>query len=154
MKDEMPLLSVFMITYNHEKYIAEAIESALMQKTSFKYEIVIGEDCSTDQTRETVLEYATRYADKVKPIYQERNVGANKNAASVREACKGKYIALLEGDDYGIDPLKLQKQVDFLEAHPDFSICFHRAKKVDTEGRDLGTFWPRKSWNKRVTLTD
>ena len=124
----MPLLSVFMITYNHEKHIAEAIESALMQKTSFKYEIVIGEDCSTDQTREIVLEYATRYADKVKPIYQERNVGANKNAASVREACKGKYIALLEGDDYWIDPLKLQKQVDFLEAHPDFSICSHKSK--------------------------
>ncbi len=151
MDNETPLVSVFMITYNHEKYIAKAIESVLMQKTDFGYEIVIGEDFSTDRTREIVSEYSKRFAALIKPIFQKRNVGAKKNSDSVRAACTGKYVALLEGDDYWTDPFKLQKQVDFLEAHPDFSICFHRAKKVDTEGRELGTFWPKESWNKPVT---
>ncbi|HRV03022.1 MAG TPA: glycosyltransferase [Mesotoga sp.] len=137
MNSDKPLVSVFMITYNHEKYIAQAIESALMQKTDFNYEIVIGEDCSTDRTREIVVDYANRYPEIIKPILHENNVGAKANSESVRKACIGKYVAILEGDDYWIDPLKLQKQVDFLESHPHFSVCFTRAVDVDEEGNCL-----------------
>jgi len=151
MNSEKPLVSVFMITYNHEKYIAQAIESALMQKTNFNYEIVIGEDCSTDRTREIVVDYANRYPEIIKPILHETNVGAKANSESVRKACTGKYVAILEGDDYWIDPLKLQKQVDFMESHPDFSMCFHRAIVVDELGKDLGYYWPKKSWAKQIT---
>jgi len=154
MNSEKPLVSVFMITYNHEKYIAQAIEGVLMQKTSFPFELIIGEDCSTDQTREIVVDYANRYPAIIKPILHETNVGAKANSKSVREACRGKYVALCEGDDYWIDPLKLQKQVDFMESHPDFSMCFHRAKKVDVQGKELGTCWPKKSWSKPVTYTE
>ena len=137
MSSEKPLVSVFMITYNHEKYIAQAIESALMQKTDFNYEIVIGEDCSTDRPREIVVDYANRYPEIIKPILHENNVGAKANSESVRKACIGKYVAILEGDDYWIDPLKLQKQVDFMESHPDFSMCCHAVLRVNVEGRDL-----------------
>lgn len=133
MNSDKPLVSVFMITYNHEKYIAQAIESALMQKTDFNYEIVIGEDCSTDRTREIVVDYANRYPEIIKPILHENNVGAKANSESVRKACIGKYVAILEGDDYWIDPLKLQKQVDFMESHPDFSMCCHAVEVLSCE---------------------
>ena len=117
---------MFMITYNHGPYIRQSIESILMQKTNFAYEIVIGEDCSTDNTRSIIKELEQRYPDIIKPIYHEKNVGAMRNAY---EFCypnlKGKYIACFEGDDYWTDPLKLQKQVDFLEANPDVLLCSH-----------------------------
>jgi glycosyltransferase involved in cell wall biosynthesis len=121
-----PTVSVCMITYNHEKYIAQAIDSVLMQKTNFDYEIVIGEDCSTDKTREIVLEYKAKYPDKIKLLLQEKNVGMMQNFIDTLKTCTGKYIALLEGDDYWTDPYKLQKQVDILEAHPEYVLTFHQ----------------------------
>ena len=117
-----PLVSVHMITYNHEKYIAQAIESALMQKTNFDYEIVIGEDCSTDKTRKIVDTYAKKYPDKIKLILNEKNIGMIPNFIKTLNMCRGKYIAMLEGDDYWTDPYKLQKQVDFLETNPDYGL--------------------------------
>ena len=125
------LVSVCMITYNHEKYIAQAIDSVIMQKTNFDYEIVIGEDCSTDRTREIVLEYKTKHPDKIKLLLQEKNVGMMQNFIDTLKACSGKYIALLEGDDYWTDPNKLQEQVDFLEANPEYSMCFTARHIVD-----------------------
>jgi len=116
------ILSVHMITYNHENYIAQAIDSILMQKTTFPFEIVIGEDCSTDKTREIVFEYAKKYSDIIKVITSYKNVGAINNFIRTLKACKGKYIAFCEGDDYWIDPYKLQKQVDFLEANPEYGL--------------------------------
>lgn len=116
------ILSVCMITYNHEKYIAQAIESALMQKTNFDYEIVIGEDCSTDRTREIVFEYAKKNPDKIIVITSEKNVGANENFIRTLNSCRGKYIAILEGDDYWTDPYKLQKQANFLESNQDYGL--------------------------------
>ena len=151
MSTETPLVSVRMSTYNHEKFIAQAIEGVLMQKTEFPFELIIGEDCSTDRTREIVVDYANRYPEIIKPILHEKNVGSKLNGRACKAACRGKYIAICEGDDYWIDPLKLQKQVDFMESHPDFSMCFHRAKIVDVQGKELGTCWPKKSWNKSVT---
>lgn len=123
-----PLVSVLMITYNHEKFIAQAIESVLMQHVNFKYEIVIGEDCSTDRTKNIVVDYQKKYSNRIKLLLQETNVGMHKNFIDTYYSCQGKYIALLEGDDYWTDPHKLQKQVDFLEANPEYVICFHPIK--------------------------
>lgn len=114
-----PLVSVHMITYNHAPYIAQAIEGVLMQKTSFPFELVIGEDCSTDGTRQIVFEYAKRYPDIIRVITSDKNVGMKKNSNRVSEACRGKYIAWCEGDDYWHRDDKLQMQVDYLEAHPE-----------------------------------
>ncbi len=121
----LPLVSVRTVTYNHDKYIAQCLEGILMQRTSFPFEMVVGEDCSTDRTREIVLAYEKKYPDKIRVITSETNVGPNQNALRVQQACRGKYQAYCEGDDYWIDPLKLQKQVDFMETHPDVPMCFH-----------------------------
>ena len=127
------LVSIVSITYNHEKYIAQAIDSFLMQETNFDFEIIIGEDCSTDNTLEIIKEYKAKHPDKIELITSENNVGMMPNFIRTLEACKGKYIALCEGDDYWTDPLKLQKQVDFLEANDDYSICFHSVKVLSND---------------------
>ncbi len=127
MENKTPLLSVCLITYNHEKFIEQAIESVLMQKVSFLWEFIIADDCSTDNTRNIVKAYAEKYPDKIKLILQEKNVGAAKNWLDLITAPKGKYVAYFEGDDYWTDENKLQKQVDFLEANAGFVICFHNA---------------------------
>ncbi|WP_298741187.1 glycosyltransferase [uncultured Chitinophaga sp.] len=130
---EAPLVSITCITYNHEKYIAQAIEGFLMQETSFPYEIIIGEDCSTDNTRKVIGEYVKQYPGLITLITSDENVGARKNGIRVRNAARGKYIAICEGDDYWTDPHKLQKQVDFLEAHPDYVLCYHYVNRVDKD---------------------
>lgn len=130
MSNSQPMLSVLCITYNHEKYINQTIDSFLMQETTFDFEIVIGEDCSTDRTREICLEYKAKYPDKINLLLPEKNQGLMGNFIATLEACKGKYIAVCGGDDYWTDPLKLQKQVDFLEANPDYSMCFHNTLVV------------------------
>ena len=117
------MVSVEMITYNHEKFIAQAIEGVLMQQTNFPFELIIGEDCSTDNTRQICIEYQAKYPEIIKLILQEKNIGADNNSLSIMNISKGKYVAYCEGDDYWIDPFKLQKQVDFLENNPDYSIC-------------------------------
>lgn len=137
---DTPLVSVFMVTYNHERYIRQAIESALMQKTDFPFEIVIGEDCSTDNTRTIVLDYEQRYPGKIRVVRSDHNVGAVANATRTLAVCRGKYVAFLEGDDYWTDAGKLQKQVGFLETHPDFSICFHGSLEVDSNGNEIKKF--------------
>lgn len=115
-----PLVSVGMLVYNHEPYIATAIESILMQEVNFPYEIVIAEDCSTDNTRAVIERYQAMYPEIIKPIFQEKNLGMRLNSDSLRHNCIGKYRATLEGDDYWITTDKLQKQVDFLENNPDY----------------------------------
>jgi glycosyltransferase involved in cell wall biosynthesis len=125
-------VSVLIITYNQERFIAQAIESALMQEAGFDYELVIGEDCSTDRTRQIVVDYTTRYPEKIRPLLHERNLGSGgkRNFVRAMGACRGKYAALLEGDDYWTDPRKLQKQVDFLDRHPDCAIHFHNVEVI------------------------
>lgn len=132
-KVNTPIVSVFMMAYNHEKYIAEAIEGVLMQKTNFDFDIVIGEDCSTDNSRQVILDYQQKYPGKFKLLLHKKNIGAVANQMAVFSVCKGKYIAMCEGDDYWTDTFKLQKQVDFLEANPDYSCCFHRYNILDDE---------------------
>jgi glycosyltransferase involved in cell wall biosynthesis len=123
----LPLVSVRVITYNHERYIAQCLEGILMQRTNFPFEVIVGEDCSTDHTREIVLAYGKKYPETIRVIISENNVGGFQNVLRVQQACRGKYHAHCEGDDYWIDPLKLQKQVDFMEAHPECPMCFHDA---------------------------
>ena len=135
-------VSVAMITYNHERFIAQAIESALMQETSFDYEVVIGEDCSTDRTREIVAGFHKRFPGKIRLLLPENNIGAHKNLAQVLDACTGQYIALLEGDDYWTSPHKLQKQVDFLDAHPECPMCFHPVRWFYEDGQARGNGRP------------
>jgi glycosyltransferase involved in cell wall biosynthesis len=120
-----PKVSICMITYNHEKFIEQAIDSVLMQKTNFDYELVIGEDCSSDRTREIVIDYQKKFPDKIRLLLPRYNLGMITNFIQTLKACQGQYIALLEGDDYWTDPLKLKKQVDFLDASSEFVICFH-----------------------------
>lgn len=122
-----PLVSVKMLTYNHAPYIAQAIEGVLMQKTDFPFELVIGEDCSTDGTREIVFDYARRYPEIIHLVTSEKNVGAAQNSARVNAALRGKYIAWCEGDDYWTSPEKLQKQIAFLENHPDHGMVHSSA---------------------------
>jgi len=117
-------ISVVLITYNHEKYISQAIESILMQDTTFDFKIIIGDDFSTDRTREIVLMYQQKYIEKIEVIFSPTHQGPMANVVNTFTASNGKYIAVLEGDDYWIDSKKLSKQVEFLENHPEFSMCF------------------------------
>ncbi len=123
--DKAPLVSVCTITYKHEQYIAEAIESVLMQKTDFPIEMVIGEDAGPDGTRSICESYQEQYPGIVRLLPLEKNEGFQKNLIRTLFACKGKYIALLDGDDYWTDPAKLQKQVDFLEKNEAYNMVFH-----------------------------
>ena len=116
------LLHVWMLTYNHEPYIAQAIESYLMQKTTFRTHLFIGEDCSTDRTAEIVREYAEKYPDKITAMINQKNIGIVRNNVNVISHCTAPYVALLEGDDYWTDPYKLQKQVDYLESNPEYGV--------------------------------
>ena len=122
------MLSVLVITYNHEYYIRAALDSVIQQQVNFPIEIVVGEDCSTDGTRAILFEYESRYPTVIRLLFREHNLGISHNWENTMQECKGKYIALLEGDDYWTAPHKLQKQVDFLESHPDYSMCFHNAR--------------------------
>ncbi len=134
MSSELPLVSVCTITYNHERYIAQAIEGVINQKCNFRFEMVIGEDGSKDKTRAIIEEYAAKYPDIIVPLFAEKNQGAKANATNSLMNCRGKYIAFLEGDDYWTDPTKLQRQFDFLEANPDYIMCFTRVAVIDENG--------------------
>lgn len=130
-----PLVSVCMIAFNHEAYISQAIESVLMQKARFPIELVIGEDCSTDKTRDICLSYDSTSAVAIRVLPRTANLGMMANFADTLEKCTGKYIALCEGDDYWTDSQKLQKQFDFMEANKDIYLCYHNAQ-ILTEGED------------------
>ena len=123
-----------MITYNHEGFIEKALKGIVSQKTNFNFEIVIGEDRSTDSTREICKKYAENYSN-INLLREEKiNLGVNQNANRTFRSCNGKYIAICEGDDYWIDPFKLQKQVDFLEKNHEYVLVHHNAKTINEEG--------------------
>lgn len=125
--NQTPLVSICCITYNHVNYLRDAIEGFLMQETSFPFEIIIHDDASTDGTSEIIQEYSNKYPELFVTILQKENQwskgGGSIYVRFVYPRAKGKYIALCEGDDYWTDPLKLQKQVDFLEANEEYIVC-------------------------------
>jgi glycosyltransferase involved in cell wall biosynthesis len=129
-------LSVMMITYNHEKFISQALNSILTQRVNFDYEIVVGEDHSTDGTREILMDFHQSYPQRIVPLIRDKNMGAIQNMGATLRACRGTYIALLEGDDYWTDRYKLQKQVDFLDSNPAFAMCCHRVQLLDPGGQE------------------
>ncbi len=138
-------LSVVLITYNQERFIAQAIESVATQRTNFEYEVLVGDDCSTDRTREIITGFQDRYPDRIVPIFREHNLGANRNLEAALERCRGEHVALLEGDDYWVSADKLQRQVDFLDSHPDYAISCHRVQMVDEMGTGRAGLFPPRS---------
>lgn len=138
---QQPLLSICCITYNHLNFIEQAIESFLMQKTTFSFEIIINDDCSTDGTTEILKKYEKKYPELIFPIYHAENEFSKGirgiTARNTFPRARGKYIALCEGDDYWTDPLKLQKQVDFLEKNENINLCFHQVNFVDVNSQHL-----------------
>ncbi len=137
-----PKVSVCVPTYNHEKYIRQTLDGALMQKTDFEFEIVIGDDASTDNNQLIIQEYVDKYPNIFQAFLHKENqgpkepkeFGGRNNVLGLLKASKGDYVALCEGDDYWTDPLKLQKQVDFMEANLDYSICHHNMKVIYEDG--------------------
>jgi glycosyltransferase involved in cell wall biosynthesis len=146
MEDKEPLVSICCITYNHENYIRDAIEGFLIQNTSFPFEIIIHDDASTDNTANIIEEYANKYPDLFVTILQSENQwskgGGSIYARFVYPRARGKYIALCEGDDYWTDPLKLQKQVDFLEENPDYGIVHTNFSTSDGKRISIN-YYPR-----------
>ena len=126
------LVAIHCLAYNHEPYIRECLDGFIMQKTNFKFVAIVHEDASTDRTATIIKEYAEKYPDIIKPIYETENQYSKKDGTIQRimsdaiEATGAKYVAMCEGDDYWIDPYKLQKQVDFMEANPEYVLCSHR----------------------------
>lgn len=132
--EHAPTVSICMITYNQEAYIAKAIDGAVEQDVPFNYELVIGEDHSTDRTREICIEYERKHRGVVRVLESEANLGITQNFARTLSACRGKYIALCEGDDFWTDRSKLNKQVKFLEEHPEYAMVSGRVEIVNEEG--------------------
>lgn len=141
-----PKVSVSLITYNHARFIAEAIDSVLAQVTTFPFELIIGEDESSDGTREIVQQYAEKYPDRIRLnlhsrstniSYGGRPTSRHNFVTNVRSAT-GQYVALMDGDDFWSAPEKLQRQVEFLDSHPECSVCFHRVTIVDEKGKEIG----------------
>ncbi|MGB7395451.1 MAG: glycosyltransferase [Pricia sp.] len=143
----VPVVSVSIITYNHEKFIAKAIESVLNQKTDFDYEIIIGDDCSTDGTRKIIEEYRRRHPDKIQLILHPRRYkgipGRLNNITNIY-ACRGKYTAMLDGDDYWVNDNKLQIQVDFLERNNEYVAIANDALKVNIKNEFIGKYYSGK----------
>ncbi|MBE0679895.1 MAG: GNAT family N-acetyltransferase, partial [Bacteroidales bacterium] len=151
----VPKVSVFMMAYNHERFIKKSIESILFQKTDFDYDIVIGEDCSSDNTRAVIRSIADQYPGSFVLLLHENNVGPHANQRAVFEACRGEYIAMCEGDDYWTDPMKLMRQVRYLDGHPDTGmICTNYSKYYDQEERFRKDCFNLRAYSDQVKFSD
>lgn len=143
-EDENVCVSVLVLVYNHALFLRQAMDSVLMQKTQYSYKIVVGEDCSTDNSRDILMEYYQKYPDKIELVLYKENVGAERNWVEVAKVCRGKYIAYLEGDDYWTDSSKLEKQVSFLEENKQYIGTAHNVRCVDKVGellhKDFGAY--------------
>jgi glycosyltransferase involved in cell wall biosynthesis len=134
------LVDIALVTYNQAKYIAQSIESVLLQKTDFNYRLIIGEDCSSDETSEICIQYQKRFPEKILVITSNANCGLLLNYKKVFDACTAKYIAILEGDDYWTDPFKLQKQVDILEHNEEIGLVHTDYDRLDDDGNLILSF--------------
>ncbi|WP_432409976.1 glycosyltransferase family 2 protein [Rasiella sp. SM2506] len=159
---QKPIVSVVVTTYNHQEYIVECLESILMQKTTFPFEIILGDDESLDDTREICKQYASRYPDTIRLFLRNRkdvihingNPTGRYNFIENLKACESEYIALCEGDDYWTDPLKLQKQVDFMEKNLDYGICFHKVAIYDESLKVLSHNVPTRNVPTETSIID
>jgi glycosyltransferase involved in cell wall biosynthesis len=140
-QDAAVAVSVLVVTYNHERFVRQALESALSQRLPQPFEILISEDCSTDGTREIVQGYAESHPHLVRLLLSERNLHSNEVVARGFRAARGQYIAYLDGDDYWTNDDKLRAQVAFLDAQPDLTICFHNVQVVDEHSQNMGRLW-------------
>ena len=141
-----PLVSIYVPTFNHENYITQALDSILMQQTEYSYEVLIGEDCSTDNTRQVVKDWQAAHPDeRFVFFYRQNNMHKAEisNALDLKLRCKGKYLICLEGDDFWTDPMKLQKQVSFLETHPDYYAVAHNCTVVGEDSQPNGETYPQ-----------
>lgn len=152
-----PKVSVCCVTYNHVHFIEEALEGFVTQKTNFPFEVIIGDDCSTDGTTEVIRAYAQKYPEIIKPIFHNNNVGSYQNVLDVASACTGEYVAMCDGDDYWIDENKLQKQVDFMDTHKDCSLCFHPVIIKYDDGSQKDVTFPKarhRFYKKTLNIND
>lgn len=146
-----PVVSAIIIAYNHERYIGCALDSVLMQETSFPYEIIISEDCSTDSTLDVIKDYMARYPDRIRLIRSEVNLHNNDVATRALRMARGRYVTVLDGDDYWVSANKLQAQFDFMEAHPDSAITYHDVARVTEAGEVIRVM---KGMDRRATIDD
>lgn len=157
MKDQEIFVSIKCAVYNHEQYIRQCLDGIVMQKTNFCFEAIVHDDASTDSSAAIIREYAEKYPHIIKPIYETENQYSKRDGSLTRimnAACKGKYIAVCEGDDYWIDPLKLQKQVDFMEAHPNYSLCGSNGLIIWEDGVKRPKYFNNCFKSKDVTLEE
>jgi glycosyltransferase involved in cell wall biosynthesis len=147
-------VSALVVTYNHARFIAQALDSVLMQEAPFPWEILVSEDASTDGTREIVVEYQRRHPGRIRLLLSERNLRSNRVVARGFEAARGEYVALLDGDDYWTARDKLAKQAVFLDAHPECAMCFHNATVVHEDGSRPPWNWTPPQQKPLATLED
>lgn len=149
-RDNEIMVSVYCLAYNHEKYIRKALDGFVMQKTNFPFEVIVHDDASTDNTAAIIQEYADKYPDIIKPIFQTENQyskGVKIAKTFIYPKMKGKYVAMCEGDDYWTDENKLQLQFDAMEAHPECSFCSHYVKKISVATGEVTGYYPEKDKN-------
>ena len=145
-QDAPVMVSVTVVAYNQEQYIGQTLASIVAQQTDFRFEVIVGEDCSTDGTRAVVEAYAARYPDIVRPVYQTTNQGGTQNGLACLRLARGKYLACCDGDDYWCDEHRLQYEVDYLEQHPEYIAVNSRCRVVDDAGQEI----PPERIGKRV----
>ena len=153
----IPKVSVFCVTYNHSGFLKQTLEGFVTQKTNFPFEVIIGDDCSTDGAKKIIEEYASKYPNIIKPIYHDYNTGSYQNVLDVARACTGEYVAMCDGDDYWIDENKLQKQVDFMDTHKNCNLCFHPVIIKYDDGSQRDVTFPKarhRFYKKTLNIND
>lgn len=148
----LPKVSIVATTYNQEAYVRETFDGFVAQRTEFPVEIVVADDASTDATRTIIQEYTARYPHLFRPIFRPENLGLNANLTGAMSAARGEYIALCEGDDFWIDPLKLSKQVSLLDQHRTATVCFHPVRVIWDDDREDDSEFPPVSWRRNLSL--
>lgn len=142
MCDQEIMLSIICTTYNHEPYICQALNSILMQKTDYKYEVLLGEDCSTDDSREIIKKFEKLYPEKFKVFYREKNLGGSNNSKDLYSRAVGKYVITLETDDFWVDENKIQRQIEFLEKNTEYVAVAHKCLMINEDNHILDIKYP------------
>lgn len=152
MTEQTPKVSVVSITYNQENLVRETLDSFVAQKTDFPVEFIVADDASTDGTPAIIQEYADRYPGLFRPILRPENIGVHANFVATLSAARGEYLALCEGDDYWTDPLKLAKQVRYLDEHPRTTVCFHPVRVIYHDDKTPESEFPPPSWRRDLSI--